>query len=127
MDARARLLEERRRLEGVAGAAAGGLDAGDERQATSELSAVDQHPADLGTETFNREADRSIAESVAAELADIDDALGRLDAGTYGCCQSCGGPIGDERLDVLPAARFCVEHERMAEAEAASGDPVAPS
>jgi DnaK suppressor protein len=36
--------------------------------------------------------------------------LGKLDAGTYGMCESCGEPIGDDRLEAMPAARFCMLH-----------------
>lgn len=43
-------------------------------------------------------------------LDEIDAALARLDEGTYGVCETCGRPIGEARLDALPAARFCIEH-----------------
>jgi len=49
----------------------------------------------------------------AAALA----AAHRLDRGTYGTCQACGRPIGDERLEALPATRFCVEDQAKAERE----------
>lgn len=80
-----------------------------------EGSAADQHQADLGTDTFNRERDLSILETVEAELADIERALSRLDDGTYGICEVCGSGIADERLEVLPAARYCVDHQLQAE------------
>jgi RNA polymerase-binding transcription factor DksA len=41
-------------------------------------------------------------------LTDVDDALAKLDNGTYGRCESCGGPIGDARLEAMPAARLCI-------------------
>ena len=63
----------------------------------SELSAVDQHQADVGTETFEREKDLSILERVEGELADVEHALRRLDDGSYGTCEACGRPIGEER------------------------------
>lgn len=44
------------------------------------------------------------------QLADIDAALARLDDGSYGRCQTCGGPIGAARLEAIPTARFCIEH-----------------
>lgn len=44
------------------------------------------------------------------QLDDIDAALARLDNGTYGKCQTCGGPIGAARLEAIPTARFCIEH-----------------
>jgi DnaK suppressor protein len=48
------------------------------------------------------------SEGVRRELADIDAALARIDAGTYGRCQACGGPMGLQRLRAIPEARYCV-------------------
>lgn len=91
----------------------------DEREDASvgELSGHDQHQADLGTETFEREKDLSILEQIEAELADVEHALRRLDEGTYGICEACGRPIGDERLAAVPAARFCVDDQAAVERE----------
>ena len=49
-----------------------------------------------------------IPEGIQRELADIDAALARITEGRYGTCQSCGGPMGLQRLRALPEARFCV-------------------
>jgi RNA polymerase-binding transcription factor DksA len=49
-----------------------------------------------------------ISEQVRRELADIDAALMRIAEGRYGTCQSCGGPMGLQRLRALPEARYCV-------------------
>src|SRR5439155_8210972 len=84
----------------------------------SELSAIDQHQADVGTETFEREKDLSILEQIEAELADVEHALKRLDDGTYGTCEVDGKPIPEERLEAMPATRFCLEHQVQAEREA---------
>lgn len=126
MDPRPRLIEERRRLQSVRASAAGGLSSGDETGATGELSMIDQHPADVGSETFAREAEEGISESVEEELAEVDEALRRLDEGTYGRCQACGQPIDAERLQALPAARYCLEDARRAEEEAALGSTAVP-
>lgn len=95
-----------------------GLTSESEEESLSELSSVDQHQADVGTETFNRERDLSILERVEAELADVEHALQRLDDGTFGLCEACGRPIGDARLEAMPATRFCLEDQAMAEREA---------
>lgn len=114
--ARDALAAERERLEGVkAGLEADGIGTESESENLSELSDVDQHQADTATETFERERDFSILEQVEGELHDIDRALQRLDDGTYGQCEFCSKPIGAERLEAMPAARFCVEHQAMAE------------
>jgi RNA polymerase-binding transcription factor DksA len=86
-----------------------------ENESISELSDADQHQADTGTETFDRERDFSILEQVEAELADVERALQRLDEGSYGTCEACGEAIEEERLEALPAARFCLTHQAAAE------------
>ena len=57
-------------------------------------------------------AERGEAEVLATELkdtlAEVEDALARLEEGTYGTCTSCGGPIGDDRLEAMPAASRCI-------------------
>jgi RNA polymerase-binding transcription factor DksA len=94
-----------------------------ESDSLSELSSVDQHQADVGTETFEREKDLSILEQVDAELSDVERALQRLDDGTYGTCEFDGKPMPEERLEAMPAARFCVEHQAEAERQAARARP----
>jgi hypothetical protein len=49
-----------------------------------------------------------LAGKVARELAEVDAALGRIEAGNYGTCISCGGPLGLQRLRAIPEARFCL-------------------
>ena len=88
-------------------------------QSTQELSSVDQHPGDQGTETFEREKAESIRISTDSQLADVDRALARLDAGGYGICEMCGKPISDERLEARPAARYCVQDQAKVEAQGA--------
>ena len=111
---RARLLKARAELQPeVAQDEGAGQD-------PSELSALDQHPADLGTETFEREKDLSLLESTDEQLRDVDRAFARMEDGSYGTCEVCGQPLDDERLRARPAARFCVEHQREAERNAFS-------
>lgn len=114
--ARSRLEAERIRLEEVR-SGFDGLNDESERENLSELSGADQHQADVGTETFEREKDLSILEQVEAELTDVARALERINDGTYGTCEACGKPIGDERLEAVPAARFCLEDQTQAERE----------
>lgn len=117
-EAAARLEAERERLESLRSEyQAEGLRSETEQDNLSELSAADQHQADVGTETFDRERDLSILEQVEAELADVEHALERLTAGTYGTCEACGKPIDDARLEAQPAARFCLADQAAAERE----------
>jgi RNA polymerase-binding transcription factor len=82
---------------------------------STELSKIDQHPAELGTETFERELELTTLMIVDAELKDIDDALRKLEQGTYGICEACGKPIDPERLEAKPWARFCVADQARIE------------
>jgi RNA polymerase-binding transcription factor DksA len=118
--ARERLLHERERLQRIRDGLSGepGEGAGSERETLSELSLADQHPADLGTEMFEREKDMSILDRIDSEIADVDRALKRVDEGTYGLCEACGRPISKARLEVKPEARFCVDDQARAEREA---------
>ena len=116
--ARQRLASERERLNGVRATFDDeGLTNQSETDSVGELSSYDQHQADMGTETFEREKDLSILEQVEAELADVEHALRRLDDGTYGSCEVCGREIPEERLEAMPAARLCLEHQAEAERE----------
>ncbi len=83
-----------------------------------ELSTIDQHPADVGSEVFEREKDLSIAQRFDSELEDIEAALRRIEDGTYGTCEVCNKPIGRARLEAIPHARFCVDDQATAERSA---------
>jgi len=75
---------------------------------SGELSTADQHPAELGSETFERELELTTLSIVEGELNEIDGALRRLDHGSYGICEECGKPIDEARLEAVPWARYCV-------------------
>jgi RNA polymerase-binding transcription factor DksA len=103
---------ERNRLQSlVREREAEGITREAEGEQFSELAAHDQHQADLGTETFEREKDFSLLEQLEAEIDDLDRALKKLDEGTYGICEACGKEIPTERLEAMPGARFCVEDQ----------------
>ena len=76
-----------------------------------ELSHVDQHPADAGSELFESERDAGIAASLREELAAIERAERRLEEGTYGLSVESGEPIPDERLEAMPWAERTVEEQ----------------
>jgi RNA polymerase-binding transcription factor DksA len=78
----------------------------------SELAAYDQHQADIGTETFEREKDFSILEQLEAELDDLDRALRKIEEGTYGICEACGKEIPAERLEAVPWTKLCIDDAR---------------
>ncbi|EPR11311.1 hypothetical protein M527_04315 [Sphingobium indicum IP26] len=77
---------------------------------------------DFGEQAVDREDDEVLDAVEAAALAEIElveEALVRLDAGTYGVCTACGDEIAPKRLEALPACRFCIGcAERADEANA---------
>jgi RNA polymerase-binding transcription factor DksA len=111
--ARKRLERERERLQSILDGSVDGLSI--DSQEGAELSTLDQHPGDQGTELFEREQALSIATHAEGAIAEVDDALGRLEEGTYGRCQVCGAKITRERLEARPETRFCLEHQQEAE------------
>ena len=83
-------------------------------EASGGLSDVPTHPADLGTDAFERELDLSLLETKDQILLEINDALERLDQKTFGRCEECGQEILRERLEALPYARYCLaDAERL--------------
>ncbi|PSL44402.1 TraR/DksA family transcriptional regulator [Salsuginibacillus halophilus] len=79
-------------------------------ETTSELSVVDNHPGDTGTELFEREKDTALHEHRKLARQDAEAALARIEAGTYGYCTVCGEEIKKERLFANPSASECIEH-----------------
>jgi RNA polymerase-binding protein DksA len=113
---RERLLEERRRVL----AAIDNLlveNPGSLEDETGELvsGSADQHPADTATETFDRELAVTLEDNAESVLAAIEQALARIEEGTYGICVNCGKPIAPERLEALPYAELCIDCKRELE------------
>lgn len=86
------------------------LDRAHAHESMGELSSYDNHPADQGTELYEREKDIALNEHSEKELKDINHALNRIKDGTYGICEKCGNEISSERLEALPTAVHCKEH-----------------
>lgn len=82
----------------------------------SELSHVDNHPGDEGTETHDQELEASTEVYLEEEEHRIEEARRALAAGTYGTCASCGKEIPAERLEAVPEAIRCIDCQRHLEA-----------
>jgi RNA polymerase-binding transcription factor DksA len=110
-DRRTELLEMRERVLRAA------QDIVEDDTEDGELSSAagDQHIADHASEMLDREVDESLGENAEVIVREIDDALSRIDAGTYGTCIQCGQPIPDERLAAVPYAVLCVSCKREEE------------
>jgi RNA polymerase-binding protein DksA len=82
---------------------------------TGEDAVYDNHLADTATVTYDRELDYTLEENSEHVLADIDQALARIDQGTFGMCTNCGKPIAPERLEARPWATLCIGCQRQRE------------
>ena len=74
---------------------------------TTELE-FDEGFADSGQVTAERGEVDALAGSLTENLADVDAALAKIDAGTYGTCEDCGTAIPAARIEAVPAARYCI-------------------
>ena len=81
---------------------------------TGELSGStsDNHLADAASETYERELDEGLEEDAQAQLREVDDALARIEDGTYGTCTACGKKIPAERLEAIPWTKLCIDDAR---------------
>ena len=106
-DLHARLLAEHKRHR----------ETEDESEEVGELADVDfNHPADLASELFDRMREMALSADVTVLIQQVDDALARLDAGTYGKCIRCGKQISAARLHELPFAAYDIDCQRIVEA-----------
>jgi RNA polymerase-binding protein DksA len=73
------------------------------------------HMADIGTDNYEQEFALGLMDGERKLLKEIDDALQRIEQGTYGICEATRKPIAKARLEAQPWARYCVEYARMLE------------
>ena len=79
---------------------------------------VKNHPAEDATELFTRQRSLAIQMELQRELAQVNHALERVEAGQYGLCEACNEPIPVERLEARPAATLCIVHQRERDQQA---------
>ena len=108
---RSLLLEERSRVERALG------HLHDENPGTIEEEVEDEtfdnHLGDAASVTFDRELGYSLESNSGHVLAAIDEALKRIEEGSFGTCVRCGNPIAEERLEAMPYATKCIECKRL--------------
>lgn len=83
--------------------------------ASGDLSSMPIHMADLGTDNYEQEFALGLMDSERRLLTEIDDALARIENGTYGICEGTNKPILKARLQAQPWARYCVDYARKLE------------
>ena len=77
-------------------------------EASRDSNADDEHDPEGATIAFERSQLGALVRQAREHLAEVDAAEHRLAEGTYGTCESCGGPIGAGRLEARPVARTCI-------------------
>ncbi len=87
----------------------------------NEASAFGMHQADAGSDAYDREFALNLLSQEQDALYEIEEALKRLDSGTYGVCEMSGEKIPQARLEALPFARFTVECQERLEQQDMSG------
>lgn len=83
--------------------------------ASGDLSSMPIHMADLGSDNYEQEFTLGLVDGERKLLMEIDDALQRIENGTYGICEGTGQPIPKARLEAQPWARYSVEYARIVE------------
>jgi DnaK suppressor protein len=83
--------------------------------AAGDLSSMPIHMADIGSDNYEQEFTLGLMDSERKLLKEIDDALQRIEQGTYGICEGTGRQIQKARLEAQPWARYCVEYARKLE------------
>jgi RNA polymerase-binding transcription factor len=83
-----------------------------EEETTEEAT---QDIADKAVSSYTREFLYSLTDGERSTLLQIDDAIVRIDDGTYGMCINCGQPMAEKRLTAVPWAPYCVECQELAE------------
>ncbi|MFP4353992.1 MAG: TraR/DksA family transcriptional regulator [Phycisphaerae bacterium] len=78
--------------------------------AHADPSKVPTHPADAAPDLRNEQKDLQLTESLRDELRQIEEALERIESGTYGRCLECDKPIEPKRLDARPWSKLCLQH-----------------
>ena len=112
---RTMLLEKRAQLVGDVQQLQEETLKGSRQDSTGDLSSMPIHMADLGSDNWDQEFNLVLIQNERNLLKEIDEALARIEDGTYGRCLATGRPITKARLRAKPWAKYCIEYARMME------------
>ncbi len=107
---RALLLDKRREILGDVGSMESEAFRNQDNHSSSPM-----HMADVGTDNFEQEFTLGLIESERELLKEIQEAIARIEDGSFGICVATGKPIGKARLEAKPWAKYCIEYARMLE------------
>lgn len=86
-----------------------------QKDAAGDISGYTYHMADIATDTYDREFSLSLASNERKLIYEIDDAIKKIEEGTYGVCEGCKNLITKTRLKALPYARLCLKCQENTE------------
>jgi len=88
------------------------------KDASGDLSGYSFHMADMATDLYDREFSLELAEGERERLYALDEALKRIEDGSYGRCDMCGLRISKQRLKFMPQAKYCIKCQEKEEKSA---------
>jgi len=86
-----------------------------QKEASGDISGYTYHMADVATDNYDREFSLGLASDERKSLYDLDDALKRIEEGTFGICDDCKSTITKIRLKAVPSARLCIKCQQKRE------------
>ena len=86
-----------------------------QRDAAGDISGYTYHMADVATDTYDREFSLGLASNERQSLYELDDAIKKIEEGTFGICEECKSLISKTRLNVVPFARLCLRCQEKKE------------
>lgn len=86
-----------------------------QKEASGDISGYAYHMADMATDTYDREFSLGLASNDREALYELDDALKKIEDGTYGICEACRMSIAKSRLKAVLNARFCLKCQEKKE------------
>lgn len=86
-----------------------------QKEAAGDISGYTYHMADVATDTYDREFSLGFASGSRELLYELDDALKKIEEGTFGICESCKLLISKNRLKAVPHARLCIKCQKIKE------------
>jgi len=86
-----------------------------QKEASGDISGYTYHMADVATDNYDREFSLGLASNERKMLYELDDALKKIEEGTFGICEDCKSPIAKNRLKAVPSARLCVKCQEKKE------------
>lgn len=86
-----------------------------QKEASGDISGYTYHMADVATDTYDREFSLSLASNERKVIYELDDALKKIEEGTFGICEDCQNLISKNRLKAVPQARLCINCQEKRE------------